>query len=158
MLAGWHTASSVPISHEIVGAGENAMETSVRVCELRVALTVADLDVAVKLYRDGLGLPVVKEWSSPEGSGVVLAVGDATVELIDQRQAQTIDRIEVGRRVSGPVRLAFATPNVTETAARFIAAGARPLSEPVPTPWGDRNVRLEAADHMQVTLFEPGSA
>ena len=34
----------------------------VGVPELRVALTVDDLDRAAALYRDGLGLLVVQEW------------------------------------------------------------------------------------------------
>jgi catechol 2,3-dioxygenase-like lactoylglutathione lyase family enzyme len=54
------------------------------ICELRVALTVTDLDQALRLYRDGLGLPVVKEWASPQGRGYVLAVDHATLELVDQ--------------------------------------------------------------------------
>jgi lactoylglutathione lyase len=130
------------------------MGSSDRARELRVALTVADLDRAVRLYRDGLGLPVVKEWASPEGRGVVLGVGDATLELIDRDQAELIDRIEVGERVAGPVRLAFAVPDVIETSASLLVAGARPLADPVRTPWGDLNVRLETTDGMQVTLFQ----
>ena len=38
-------------------------------------------------------------------------------------------------------------------AQRLEAAGARRLGGPVVTPWGDRNVRLEAPDGMQLTLF-----
>lgn len=121
--------------------------------ELRVALTVADLDRAVRLYRDGLGLPVVKAWTSSAGRGVVLGVGDATLELVDQGQAELIDRIEVGERVAGPVRLAFAVGDVADAARAFIAAGARPLANPVWTPWGDLNMRLETPDGMQVTLL-----
>jgi hypothetical protein len=37
-------------------------------------------------------------------------------------------------------------------------AGAQRLGGPVETPWGDVNVRLEAPDGMQLTLFTPSGA
>ena len=125
------------------------------VLELRVALTVDDLDAALRLYRDALGLDVVMEWAEATGRGVVLAAGQATLELIDRDQADHIDRVEVGRRVSGPVRLALEVEDVVVTGDRLASAGAAPLVDaPVDTPWGDRNLRLRAPDGMQLTLFE----
>ncbi len=70
--------------------------------ELRVALTVEDLDEAAALYRDALGLPAVEEWSRPEGRGLILDAGPASIELLDQAEAARVDRIEAGERVSGP--------------------------------------------------------
>src|SRR5215472_16036699 len=75
--------------------------------ELRVALTVEDFDQAVRIYRDGLGLPTVKEWNDPEGRGLILAAGRATLELLDAADAAHTDAIEAGTRISGPVRLAL---------------------------------------------------
>jgi len=40
---------------------------------------------------------------------------------------------------------------------RLLAHGASPVQPPVVTPWGDRNVRLQDLDGMQVTLFQPGT-
>jgi hypothetical protein len=37
-------------------------------------------------------------------------------------------------------------------------AGAQRLGGPVETPWGDVNVRLQAPDGMQLTLFTVGDA
>ncbi len=122
--------------------------------ELRVVLTVGDLDRAAALYRDGLGLPMVQEWESPQGRGLVLAVDRTTFELVDEAQADYIDRAEVGRRVSGPVRLAFEVADVKATAASLRERGAEVVSRPVPTPWGHLNRRLRTADGMQITLFQ----
>lgn len=122
--------------------------------ELRVALTAADFAQAAQLYRDGLGLPVVHEWDTPAGRGLILSAGRATLELIDQRQAELIDRVEVGQRVAGPVRLALEVPQLELYAAALQAHGAEALSDPVRTPWGDRNMRLRAPDGMQMTLFQ----
>lgn len=122
--------------------------------ELRVALTVPDFEQAVRLYQHGFGLPVVMQWDNPDGRGVVLDAGRATLELIDQAQAATIDRIEVGERVSGPVRLALEVANVEEMGRALHEAGANALHEPVHTPWGDFNLRMQAPDGMQLTLFQ----
>jgi lactoylglutathione lyase len=123
------------------------------VTELRVALTVPDVERSVAFYRDALGLEQVADWSGDQGRVVALAAGRATLELLDERQAETVDRIEAGRRVSGPVRLAFEVADSDGTAARLVAAGAEEVAPPVTTPWGDRNARVRAPDRMQLTLF-----
>jgi methylmalonyl-CoA/ethylmalonyl-CoA epimerase len=120
---------------------------------LRVVLTVDDFDRALRLYRDALGLEQVADWSSDHGQVVLLEAGRATLELFDEAQAESVDRIEAGHRVSGPVRLAFEVSDSEETARRLVAAGAEQLAEPVTPPWGDRNVRVRAPDGMQLTLF-----
>lgn len=122
--------------------------------ELRVALTVENLDQALELYHQNLGLPIREQWASPEGRGFILEAGRATLELVDSAQAALIDRVEVGRRVAGPVRLAFEVPNVETATAAMQAGGANSLNGKVQTPWGDLNQRLQAPDGMQVTLFQ----
>lgn len=123
------------------------------VTELRVALTVADFDAALAFYRDALGLEQLADWSSEAGRVVLLEAGKATLELFDEAQAETVDAIEAGRRVSGTVRLALEVTDSEETARRLVAAGAEQVGPPVTTPWGDRNARVRAPDGMQLTLF-----
>ena len=125
------------------------------VAEMRVSLTVADFDEAVAFYRDALGLRQLADWSSEEGRVVLLEAGRATLELFDERQAENVDGIEAGRRVSGPVRLALEVIDSEETARRLVGAGAEQVAPPVVTPWGDRNARVRAPDGMQLTLFTP---
>ena len=121
--------------------------------ELRVALTVADFDGALAFYRDALGLRQIADWSSETGRVVVLEAGRATLELLDDAQAATVDRIEAGQRVSGTVRLALEVSDSDSVARRLVAAGAEQVAPPVTTPWGDRNARVRAPDGMQLTLF-----
>ena len=121
--------------------------------ELRLALTVERYAEAVAFYRDVLGLPVVEAWEGPDGSGAVLDAGRATLELLSVPQAELVDRVEVGSRVAGPVRVALEVADSVETAGRLVAGGAEALAEPVVTPWRHRNVRLRAPDGMQLTLF-----
>jgi len=124
-----------------------------RVSEFRVVLTVPDFDRALAFYRDAVGLEQVADWSSEDGRVVLLEAGRATLELFDEAQAATVDEIEVGRRVSGAVRLALEVADSGEAAQRLVAAGADLVAPPVLTPWGDRNARVRAPDGMQLTLF-----
>ena len=125
------------------------------VTELRVALTVKDFGQALAFYRDALGLQQLADWSSETGRVVVLDAGRATLELLDHAQAETVDAIEAGRRVSGTVRLAMNVADSGATAQRLVAAGAVQVAPPVVTPWRDRNARVQAPGGMQLTLFTP---
>ena len=122
--------------------------------ELRVALTVDDFDGAAAFYRDTLGLTVVKEWSEPQGRGLILEAGPATIELVDHSQAAYIDEVEASKPVSGPVRLAFEVPDIGAAADALRERGAKALGAPIETPWGDLNRRLQTAEGVQITLYQ----
>jgi len=98
---------------------------------------------------------VVEQWQTADGRGVILALGPhTTLELFDAAQAALVDQLEVGRRVSGHVRLAFAVSDVEAETSALQQAGAKLLSYPTLMPWGDRNARVETPDGMQVTLYQ----
>ena len=120
---------------------------------MRVVLTVPDFDQALAFYRDALGFEQIADWSGEDGRVILLEAGKATIELFDERQAESVDRIEVGRRVSGPVRLAFEVTDLDSATERLVAAGAKSMAEPVVPPWGGRNARLRTPDGLQLTLF-----
>ncbi len=129
-----------------------------KAAELRIALTVDDLDAALEFYRDALGLTVLADWNTPEARGVLLEAGRATLELFNEGQAALVDELEVGRRVAGTVRLALEVENSGELGDALERAGAERLGGPVVAPWVDRNVRLRAPDGMQLTLFTPADS
>jgi lactoylglutathione lyase len=125
---------------------------------LRVALTVADFDAALRLFRDGFGLPVVQQWTVGEGRGIVLAAGpETTIELLNTTEATRVDGIEAGGHPAGAVRLAFAVADVASVAGAVLAAGGKPVHAAVPTPWGDYNQRLATPDGLHITLYQPGA-
>ena len=128
-----------------------ADEPTVR--EMRLVVTATDFAEAVHFYRDELGLPERAAFSSPDGQVVILEAGRATLEIADPAQAEFIDRVEVGRRVAGHIRVAFAVADSGEVAARLEAAGATLIAGPTLTPWQDLNVRLDAPGGLQLTLF-----
>ena len=79
--------------------------------ELRLILTVADVDAALAVFRDALGLDQLAAWETDASRGYLLAAGRATLELADEGHAAKIDRLEVRHRVAGPVRVATAPPS-----------------------------------------------
>ena len=121
--------------------------------ELRLAVTVDNYDEVVSFYRDVFGLPVIEAWDDPSGKGAILDAGRATLELLSVEQSELVDRVEVGERVSGTIRLALEVEDSEATAEALVAGGAERVAGPVVTPWRHRNVRVRAPDGMQLTLF-----
>lgn len=124
------------------------------ILELRVALTTRDYERAVKLYTDGLGIEPAQFWNNDQGQALILNMGKATLEIFDEAQAQTIDQIEAGQRISGQIRFALQVPDLEAAMERLLAHGATLVHPPVITPWGDYNVRLQDPEGMQITLFQ----
>ena len=124
------------------------------VLELRVAVTTSDYERLVRFYTDGLGLEPAALWTGEQGQALIIAMGQATLEIFDERHAQSVDAIEAGRRISGPIRFALKVPDLQAAMDRLLAKGAVLVHPPVVTPWGDHNVRLQDPDGMQITLFQ----
>ncbi len=123
------------------------------ILELRVALTTDDYARLLAFYQEALGLSAAEIWTD-HGQAVLFEMGRATLEVFDERQAASVDQLEVGERVSGAVRLALQVPDVHAAVGRAVAHGARLVHEPVITPWKNLNARLESPDGMQITLFQ----
>lgn len=124
------------------------------ILELRVALTTGDYERSIRFYCDGLGIEPAAVWNNGQGRGLVLNMGNATLEIFDENQAETIDQIEAEQRISGQIRFALQVPDVKAAMERLIAHGATLIHPPIITPWGDYNVRLQDPDGMQITLFQ----
>ena len=124
------------------------------VLELRVALTTEAFDRLAGFYREGLGLEPAQVWPDDQGRALVLDLGKATLEVFDEEQAQTIDQLEVGHRISGQVRFALQVPDLEAATERLLAHGATQVHPPIVTPWGDQNVRFQDPDGMQITLYQ----
>ena len=122
--------------------------------QMRLVVTADDYGEALAFYRDVLGLPELGSFSAEGGHVTILDAGRATLELTDPVHAAYIDRVEVGQRVAGHIRVAFRVDDAAGTTRLLEDGGARVLSEPVRTPWDSLNARLEAPAGLQLTLFE----
>jgi len=125
-----------------------------QVRELRLSVTVPDYDEALRFYRDVLGLTELGTYTADGGRVTILAAGRATLELVDPTYAAYIDQVEVGRRVAGPIRVAFEVGDSNAMTAKLVEAGASMIAPPTRTPWDSLNSRLDAPGGLQLTLFE----
>ena len=124
------------------------------VLEMRLVVTAPDYDEALRFYRDVLGLRELGAFDDGAGRVAILDAGRATLELSDVPHAEHIDRLEVGRRVAGHMRVAFRVDDAGEATGRLLEAGATLVAAPVETPWRSLNSRLEAPAGLQLTLFQ----
>ena len=124
------------------------------VLELRVALTSRNYERSVKFYCEGLGIEPAAIWNNDGGRALMLNMGNATLELFDETQAEVIDKLEAGKLISGQIRFALQVPDLKSALERLLVHGAILIHPPVTTPWGDTNVRLQDPDGMQITLFQ----
>ena len=129
------------------------MAAGMTVRELRLVVTAADYDEAVRFYRDVLGLTERAAYASPDGRVTILEAGRATLEIADPAQAAFIDEVEVGRRVAGHIRVAFEVDDSAAMARTLADAGATVIAASRRTPWGSDNARLEGPAGLQLTLF-----
>jgi lactoylglutathione lyase len=124
------------------------------VMELRVALTTHAFDRLASFYRIGLGMEPAHVWPEDQGRALVLDMGKATLEVFDEKQAQTVDQIEAGKRVSGQIRFALRVPDLDVATKKLVAHGATLVHGPVVAPWGDKTARFQDPDGMQITLYQ----
>jgi methylmalonyl-CoA/ethylmalonyl-CoA epimerase len=125
-----------------------------KILELRVAITSEDFSRLANFYLEGLGLSPSLQWPEDQGKALVLDLGRATLEVFDEKQADTVDQLEVGKRVSGKIRFALQVPDLDAAVDRLHKFGAKLVSSPVETPWGDRTARFEDPEGMQITLYQ----
>jgi uncharacterized glyoxalase superfamily protein PhnB len=126
-----------------------------RVLQMRLVVEAADYEEAVAFYRDvlGAGEELVVEGESGE-KVTILDVGRATLELSNPAQVAMIDEVEVGRRVSPRMRVAFEVADAEGATRDLVDAGAELVAPPTVTPWQSLNSRLSAPAELQITLFE----
>jgi len=126
-----------------------------QVLQLRLVVETEDYDEAVRFYRDVLGARQELQIHSDDGENVtILDVGRATLELSNPAQVEMIDRMEVGRRVSPRLRVAFEVADAEAKTRQLVEAGAELVAPPTRTPWDSLNSRLEAPAGLQLTLFQ----
>lgn len=122
--------------------------------QLRLVVTVDNYDEALAFYRDVLGLTEEAAFAAEGGRVSILDAGRATLEITDRPHAEYIDRVEVGRRVAGHIRVAFEVGDSPAVTRELERAGARVVAEPTVTPWNSLNSRLECPGDLQLTIFQ----
>ena len=126
-----------------------------RVLQMRLVVEAPDYEHAVAFYRDVLGAPEELTVESDDGARVtILDMGRATLEISNPAQVALIDNVEVGRRVSPRLRVAFEVADAEAVTADLVDRGAELIAAPTETPWRSLNARLSAPADLQITVFE----
>jgi len=126
-----------------------------RVLQMRLVVEAADYEQAVAFYRDVLGAPEELAVESGDGARVtILDMGRATLEISNPAQVALIDEVEVGRRVSPRLRVAFEVSDAEGVTRDLVDGGAELIADPTETPWQSLNSRLSAPAELQITVFE----
>ncbi|AEA28292.1 VOC family protein [Pseudonocardia benzenivorans] len=109
----------------------------------RAIVSVADLDAALRFYRDVLGLPVV----APAPDVAMLALPGGTDLMLHQRPSRPSD---------AGVALSFAVDDVDATVDAAVSAGCGVLDAPADQPWGERQAVLTDPDgHVVCVVARP---
>jgi len=126
-----------------------------RVMQMRLVVEAPDYDEAVAFYRDVLGAREELVVDSAGGAKVtILDVGRATLELSNPAQVAMIDDVEVGRRISPRLRVAFEVADAQRVTDDLVDGGAELIAAPTTTPWQSLNSRLSAPADLQITVFQ----
>jgi lactoylglutathione lyase len=129
--------------------------TAGRVLQMRLVVEAPDYEQAVAFYRGVLGVPEELVVEGGQGEKVtILDMGRATLELANPAQVAMIDAVEVGRRVSPRLRVAFEVTDADGVTGDLVEGGAELIAGPTVTPWQSLNSRLSAPADLQITLFE----
>lgn len=126
--------------------------------ELRICLRVEDLDAAVRVYGEALGLDVVDHWTHPGGQrGVLFGACYAAIELFDGPQWDLVDDTETGARLGRDHGLRVEVSDrkgLDALADRLTAVGAEVTGKLTETPWQQTCLRMQLpSDAEQLTLF-----
>jgi len=96
-----------------------------------VGVAVEDIDAALAIYRDVLGMPLVhRETVSEQGvDAALLDVGDSHVELLQPLGPDTAVGKFLARRGPGLHHVAYRVESVENTLQALTAAGVRLIDE-----------------------------
>jgi methylmalonyl-CoA/ethylmalonyl-CoA epimerase len=107
-----------------------------------IGVAVEDLDGAIKLYEEALGMPLVhRETVEEQGvEAVLLDVGDGHVELLKPLGADTAVGKFLAKKGPGLHHVAYAVSDIEATLASLKASGVELIDETPRT--GIRNSRV----------------
>jgi methylmalonyl-CoA/ethylmalonyl-CoA epimerase len=96
-----------------------------------IGVAVEDIDAALALYRDALGMPLVhRETVAEQGvDAALLDVGDGHIELLQPLGSETAVGKFLARRGPGIHHVAYRVTSVEETLEALTAAGLRLIDE-----------------------------
>lgn len=126
-----------------------------------IAILVADIDEALKFWRDALGLELecIEEVASQEAKVAFIPVGDHAIELVQPMAEAGGLAKHLSKRGPGMHHICFEVDDIGATLARLKAEGVRLINgEPVEGAGGKRVafVHPQSTSGVLVELSQPG--
>ena len=125
----------------------------------QVNFVVSDLERATQLYRNYLGMPVVRSYETPDGPRSVLSAGDGTfVELWRPDIGNEDSSMFRRSRGQGPYELVFEAHNLDSVRSRLAGQGVSVSSVTAHREWRSIVVEQSSANgaRLLVVEVEPG--
>lgn len=108
----------------------------------RAIVSVADLDIALRFYRDVLGLATYREFPG----GTVFFLGNGLLEVSAHAESPAPD--------GAGLRLWLQVRDLAATHTELAAAGVRVLREPRREPWGLDEMWIADPDGTRIVVVE----
>ena len=124
--------------------------------KFQVVLIAKDFDRTLAFYRDVLGLAISHSWDRPDGRGVYFHFGGGFIEVLDERSAEHVEKVEGGAKVplvAIPARIGVQVDDIEGLYQRLGSRGIPLQMALVDAPWGHRVFRVADPDGMVLTFY-----
>lgn len=105
-----------------------------------LGIAVADIDAALRLYRDALGMKLeeIEEVASQRILSYHLKIGESQIELLRPSDPSSVIARFLEKHGPGIHHVAIAVEDLGSERARLVAAGLEPIGEPSTGAGGKR--------------------
>ena len=119
-----------------------------------VAIQTSDLERSLHFYHHILGLPVIKEETSPKGRRIVwLLAGSGSIELYSGKPGQPLEDGWNENRV-GPIAIGFVVKSLRDLLPELRARGVHIIKEPYEPVPGELTAMIAGPDGEEIVLME----
>ena len=123
---------------------------------IKTVIRCRDFDASRHFYASVLNLPIVEEWSEPQGRGAIFGFGsDRTglIEIYEMTQADArFDPAFASPIANDKIDVQLKTDSVTEWADRLRPVW--PFVGPEDLPWGQRWITLRDPDGLLIAIYQ----
>jgi catechol 2,3-dioxygenase-like lactoylglutathione lyase family enzyme len=123
---------------------------------IKTVVRCRDFDASRHFYASILNLPIIEEWSEPQGRGAIFGFGSdraGMIEIYEMTQADTrFDPAFASPIVDDKIDVQLKTDSIAAWVDRL--RGAWPFVGPQDLPWGQRWVTLRDPDGLLLAIYQ----